>query len=126
MTPGSEPGELARTAPDDLRRAVAEAKPFLEFRINRLLGAANLTTAEGRARAAEAAMALVAEHPNELVRDQYLMRVADRTRIDADRLRTGPGRGRPEPRAPLAPRRATRVESPSLLALRLAVHDPAS
>jgi DNA primase len=126
MPPGSDPGELARSAPDELRRVVAEAKPFLEFRLDRLLGAANLTTAEGRARAAEAAMELVAEHPNELVRDQYLMRVADRTRIDADRLRAGPRRNRPAPRAPLESRRASRGESASLLALRLAVHDPAS
>ena len=30
---------------------------------------------------------MVAEHPNELVRDQYLVTVSDRTRLDLDRLR---------------------------------------
>ena len=44
---------------------------------------------KGRARAAAEAMAVVAEHPNELVRDQYLMQVADRCRVDPDRLRAG-------------------------------------
>ena len=42
---------------------------------------------EGRARAAAEAVAMVAEHPNELVRDQYLMQVADRCRVEPDRLR---------------------------------------
>jgi len=52
-----------------------------------VLQRADLSTVEGRAKAAEAAMALVAEHPNELVRDQYLMIVSDRTRLGPDALR---------------------------------------
>jgi len=34
-------------------------------------------------------MEVVAEHPNELVRDQYLMQVADRCRVDPQQLRSG-------------------------------------
>ena len=45
---------------------------------NGLLAGADLRTAEGKARAAEAAMAVVREHPSDLVRDQYVMQVADR------------------------------------------------
>ena len=30
---------------------------------------------------------MVAEHPNELVRDQYLVTVSDRTRLEVERLR---------------------------------------
>jgi DNA primase len=84
---GSDPGDLARTDPDALRRAVAEAQPFLRFRIERVLQSAELRTNEGRAKAAEAALAVVADHPNGLVRDQYLMVVADRCRLDAASLR---------------------------------------
>jgi DNA primase len=47
----------------------------------------DLTTAEGRARAAEAALSAVAEHPDDLVRDQYVMQLSDRCRLDAVRLR---------------------------------------
>src|SRR5262245_37094427 len=54
------------------------------------------------------------------------MRVADRTRIPAESLRVGPRRAAPPGREPLPRRPASRAESPSLLALRLAVHDPAS
>ena len=42
---------------------------------------------EGRARTAEAALAAVSQHPSDLVRDQYLMQIADSCRIDVDQLR---------------------------------------
>ena len=61
--PGSDPGDLARTDPEALREAVAEARPFLQFRVDRVLAAADLASVEGRARAADAALAVVAEHP---------------------------------------------------------------
>ena len=84
---GSDPGELARTDPEGLARAVAEARPFLQFRIDRILGAGDLTTAEGRARVAETALIAVAEHPNNLVRNQYVMELADRCRLESPQLR---------------------------------------
>ena len=74
-----------------------EAKPFLAFRVERVLAAADMSTPEGRARAAERAMAVVAEHPNELVRDQYLREIADRSRIAVDALRARAGGARPAP-----------------------------
>ena len=84
---GADPADLAQRDPGGLRAAVAGARPFLEFRLERVLEAADVRSAEGRARAAEAGLAVVAEHPNELVRDQYVMRVAQRTGIEPDRLR---------------------------------------
>ena len=84
---GSDPGDLARSDPAALARAVAEARPFLQFRVDRILGGSDLTTAEGRARAAESALSAVAEHPDVLVRDQYVMQLSDRCRLDAPRLR---------------------------------------
>jgi DNA primase len=79
---GSDPGDLARTDPDALRQAVADARPFLQFRVDRVLAAADLNSVEGRARAAETALDAIAEHPDDLVRDQYVMQVADRARLD--------------------------------------------
>jgi DNA primase len=66
---------------------VAEAMPFLGFRVNRVLENLPLTTPEQRARAAEAALEVVREHPSDLVRDQYLLDIAARTRMDPERLR---------------------------------------
>ena len=85
---GSDPGDLARTDPEALspRRARSPALPPVPG--GRACSApGNLATAEGRARAAEAALMAVAEHPDDLVRDQYVMQLADRCRLDADKLR---------------------------------------
>jgi len=150
----SDPADLAMRDPDALRKAVAEAQPFLAFRLQGVLEAADLRSPEGRVKAAEAAMAVVAEHPNELVRDQYLMVVADRTRLEPQALRDlasrqahGEGGRRPAGRAPApeadqqgagtagdvqpAPltvrRSGSRVgerHRAELEALRLAVHNP--
>ncbi len=84
---GSDPGELAQSDPAALATAVEHAQPFLGFRVEQAFGAHDLRTPEGRSRAAEAALLAIAEHPNELVRDQYLVGVADRTRLDPRRLR---------------------------------------
>ena len=85
---GSDPAELAGSDPAALSSAVAAARPFLAFAVERALGGADLSTPEGRSRAAEAALAVVAEHPNDLVRDEYLGEVAYRTRLDTERLRS--------------------------------------
>lgn len=122
---GADPDDLARTDPDRLRAAVADATPFLGFRIERILAAADLSTPEGRARAAGAALAAIAEHPNEFVRDPYLMTVADRCRLDPDQLRRSLRTGvRPaaRPVRPARPRR--RSVTAASEALRLAIADP--
>src|SRR6202035_3536211 len=82
-----DPGELARTDPAELARALKEARPFLQFRHDRMLQAGDLLAPEGRAPAAAAALTAVAEHPDDLVRDQYVMRLADLCQIDTAKLR---------------------------------------
>ena len=84
---GSDPAELARDEPESLKKAIESAQPFLGFRIERAIKGADLATPEGRARAAEGALQAVAEHPNPLVRDQYLVSIADRTHHDVEALR---------------------------------------
>jgi hypothetical protein len=85
-------------------------------------------------------MAMVAEHPNELVRDQYVMQIADRCRLEPSRLREisqkdrtrHDGRSRaPAVRAADDPGVSSQptpvaVSGPELEALRLAVHHPES
>jgi DNA primase len=111
---GSDPGDLARTDPDALARSVAEARPFLQFRVDRMLEAGDLATAEGRARAADAALTAVAEHPDDLVRDQYVMQLSDRCRLDATRLRERLEHLRAHPPAePKEGRSRTRREVPA-------------
>ncbi|MEW6472958.1 MAG: DNA primase [Actinomycetota bacterium] len=149
LPPGQDPADVGLADPPRLAAAVAGARPFLQFRLERLLRAADLASVEGRAAAAKGAVALIAEHPDDLVRDQYLMQLADRVGIDVDRLRhataevaraprTDSPSGRRErrshpdgsparesandapPRRRPPPRDRTEVE-----ALRVAVHEPA-
>jgi DNA primase len=129
---GIDPADLARRDPAALRTAVENAVPFLAFRVNRVLDAADLSTPEGRARGAEAALDVIAEHPSNLVRDQYVMEVASRCRLDPDRLRANRAPGRPQAAAPRGKvvrespsgRGAVQREGPEIEALRLLVQHP--
>jgi DNA primase len=107
LPPGADPDELARDDPERLRAAVEHARPFLRFRLDRVLAAADLERAEGRARAADAGLAVIAEHPDDLVRDQYLMDLADACRMDAQLLRPRLAEVRRRPR-PAPEERSTR------------------
>lgn len=126
---GADPADVARNDPAALLAAVEDARPYLGFRLERLFARSDLAVAEGRVRAAGIALSMVGEHPDELVRDQYLMEVADRCRVDIERLRTmtavappaDSGPGRPVPR-PDGERPTVLLSGPELEALRLAVH----
>jgi DNA primase len=87
LPPGCDPAELAKEDPSALRAAVEGAKPYLRFRVDSLLAAADLSTAEGRAKAAAHGLEIVAEHPDDLVRDQYVMTLAERCHLEPERLR---------------------------------------
>ena len=99
-----------------------------------LLAGADLRTLESKARTAEDAAAIIASHPSELVRDQYVMKLAGMLDIDADQLRAavraGPRR-RParessrggDTDAPPPPR-PTQVDRRELDVLRWAIHSP--
>jgi DNA primase len=135
LPPGIDPADLASSDPDRLAASVEGAKPFLEFRVDRVLEAADLRTAEGRARAAEGAVDVIREHPSDLVRDQYVMEVAGRTRVEPEQLRDmlrrpprpraepDAGRGAPPLESRVRPRPAEERDGPELEVLRHVVHD---
>ncbi len=137
LAKGRDPADVWKDDPDALVRAVADATPFLAFRIDRVLEAADMVGPEGRARAAELAAALIGEHPSDLVRDQYVMRLAGRLDIDADRLRdavararrgerqTGRDRDADGVRARSGPAPGHVVDRREVDALRWAIHAPA-
>ncbi|MCY3635643.1 MAG: DNA primase [bacterium] len=87
LPPGADPGDLAQSDPERLAAAVTGAVDFMDFRINRVLGEADLSTVKGQVRAGERAARLVAEHPNPEIRDKYLVEVSDRCSVSVDHLR---------------------------------------
>jgi DNA primase len=125
---GADPADVARTDPASLKAAVEEARSFLAFRIERVLEGADMRTPEGRARAAEQAMLVIAEHPNANVRDQYERQLADRCRIDLAVLRSTQARragsGRSAPVDPLRLRPKDLGGTTEVEVLRLAIHRP--
>src|SRR4029077_17366532 len=138
---GRDPADVWHDDPQQLLRALERATPFLQFRLDRVLQAADLATLEGRARAAESGASIVAQHPSDLVRDQYVMKLAGELDIDADRLRDTVARHRKEQAAGGAPaalgstrnspddappprRPPVRVDRRELDVLLYAVHEP--
>jgi DNA primase len=136
---GRDPADVWHDDPSALLHALERATPFLQFRLDRVLAAGDRTTLEGRARTAEAGATIVAQHPSDLVRDQYVMKLAGELDIDADRLRETVARRRKEQAsggatttsvrpAPERQRRArpdpVRVDRRELDVLLYAVHEP--
>jgi DNA primase len=148
LPPGRDPADTWQESPTALLAAVEEATPFLQFRLDRLLAAADLATAEGRGRAGQAAAAIVAQHPNELVRDQYVMQIAAKLQIEADAMRAAVARAGtrgggaagsretsrrrsryddappPEPRDASGPAPSRPIDRRELDLLRWAIHEP--
>lgn len=127
---GMDPAEAGTKDPELLREAVKNATPFLSFRLQRLFNRSELNSAEGRAKAADEALRLISEHPNSLVRNDYLGMVADRCRFPMSELtrRLSVRRGSTKPSL-RAPRGGTsfldhQVDRPSTEALRAWVHLP--
>ena len=79
---GQDPGDLWQRDPQALPKAVEGASRFAQFKIDRVLAAADLMTPEGRARAVELVGPVLKEIPSELVREQYIQTVAGTTGID--------------------------------------------
>ena len=124
---GRDPGDLGRSDPGELQRAVRDAVPLLQFRVDRALSGADLATIESRARSAERAVSVVNEHPDPMVRDPSVVAIAERCHVDPDHLRRYASGG-----SSMAPARSDNAEgagaaprlTPEDEALQLAIHCP--
>jgi DNA primase len=123
MPAGSDPGDLAQRDPDQLRSAIKDARPFLAFRLERAMAGTSLRApVEARARVATKALEMIAEHPSDVVRREYVGQVAGTLGLEVERLLASmPAPGRKA--TPVQVRR-TEVEGPEIEALRLAIHQP--
>jgi DNA primase len=120
---GTDPGELSTRDPAALQLAVKGARPFLSFRIDRLLARSDPRTPGGKAHAAEAALALIREHPSEITRNEYVGRLATVLDMPVQELQRAVHQRRPVRVAPVPPG-GRQPEGPEVEALRLAVHRP--
>src|SRR5207245_6641723 len=69
---GTDPDDLAGSDPPRLRTLLEQAKPVLEFVIDRIAGRSELSHAEGRRRFLAETLPLLAGEPDPLTRELYL------------------------------------------------------
>ncbi|MGA1439076.1 MAG: DNA primase [Ilumatobacteraceae bacterium] len=122
---GKDPGEIAQEDPSGLTKAVDEARPFLGFRLERVLGGRRPDSPEGVARLGEAAMAVVNEHPNVNIRKLYAGEVATRVGLPVNDLVSMAERGQRRPSVTVRPaqRRPERRQNAEFAVLSLLVQD---
>jgi DNA primase len=83
----TDPDVLARRDPEKLRALLAQAKPVLEFVLDRIAARSDLGRADGRRRFLAEAMPLVAGEPDPLTRELYLGTLSKLTGIEQEALR---------------------------------------
>jgi DNA primase len=125
-----DPAELWQENPAALKEAVDNARPFLDFKIRRELDRHDLASPEGRARAAEAVVPILRQHPNELVREGYIGPVAGELGFDHAWFKNAIARtAPPKPRSVADEPSESAFEMPridrrELEVLRVAIHEP--
>jgi DNA primase len=101
---GLDPDDVARKEPELFRRLLAEAKPLLEFLIDRVRATSRLDQSEGRLRFLQRTAALIAEEPDPVRREVYLSEVAGSAGVDPAFLREKlPSAGKAAARAARTP-----------------------
>lgn len=122
---GKDPDELLRADPEGWRQAVTDAKPVIEYFIERAAASVDLGTPSGRREVAERVVGILRQIGNAIERDAHVPELARLTGIDERVLREALARGpRPVPRpaAPVAddaraPVPLTPLESEALILL---------
>ncbi|MDQ2911737.1 MAG: DNA primase [Chloroflexota bacterium] len=83
----TDPDVLARRDPEGLRALLGQAKPVLEFVLDRIAKRSDLEKADGRRRFLAEALPLVAGEPDPLTRELYLGTLSSSTGLDQEALR---------------------------------------
>jgi DNA primase len=82
LPPGSDPADLvAAEGPRAMAERVEGSVPFVRFRVERELGAADLSSAEGKDAAIAALRPVFAQIPPSAMREELIALVADRTEL---------------------------------------------
>jgi DNA primase len=120
---GKDPGDMAQSDPEGLAAAVEAAKPFLGFRLDRVLDGQAPQSPEAVARLGESAMTVINEHPNVNIRKLYAGQVAAQVGLPVNDLVSMAERGIRRPHVAVARprRRGERRENAEFVAIALLV-----
>ena len=103
----TDPDVLARRDPEGLRALLAQAKPVLEFVLERIAKRSDLEGANGRRRFLAEALPLVAGEPDPLTRELYLGTLSTLTGLDQEALRREAAAAPPPAQRPATPANET-------------------
>jgi DNA primase len=87
LPPDTDPDVLARRDAEGLRALLGQAKPVLEFVLDRIAARSDLERADGRRRFLAEAVPLVAGEPDPLTRELYLGTLSKLTGVEQEALR---------------------------------------
>jgi DNA primase len=93
----TDPDVLARRDPERLRSLLAEAKPVLEFVLDRISQRSDLEKPDGRRRFLAEALPLVGGEPDSLTRELYLGTLSKLTGVEQEELRREAAAAPPPP-----------------------------
>jgi len=111
LPPGKDPDEVARESPESWANAIANAAPFAEFLINRLMGDTQVNSPVDARRVVDRLRPVLLGVRDPLERGMYVQRIARRLGVAEaavlERIRQPVAGGRPRPaleaRQPLSP-----------------------
>lgn len=92
LPPGQDPDQLIRSNPEDWQASLAEAKPLVDYLIDSARDHWDISTSEGKARAAEALYQVIASIGNTFEREGYLRRLADVLEVQVTTLEASLGK----------------------------------
>ena len=95
MPEGRDPDDLIRESPDGWDEIVRSAVPYMDFVIPAFAGRHDLSTPQGKARAAEALMPVILSMGNAFEQDRYFGKLAEALGVTREQLQASIGKLRP-------------------------------
>ncbi|HEY7451152.1 MAG TPA: DNA primase [Candidatus Limnocylindria bacterium] len=106
---GKDPAELLQTDPDAWRQAIEDAKPLMDYFMEREAARVDMSTVAGRREMAGRVLAKLQRITDSVVQDMYLQELSQIVKVDERILREGLERPRVQRRAATSPTAATAV-----------------
>lgn len=120
---GRDPDDIIRQSPDQWGRVVGSAAPYMDFLITALVRRHDVSTPEGKARAAESLMPMIVSMDNAFEQDRYFDKLANALGVTRDALQASVGKLLPS-RRERAPTRAAASQGPSVSPLAVSDREP--
>jgi DNA primase len=114
---GKDPAELLQTDPDAWRDAIENAKPLMDYFMEREAARVDLNTVAGRREMAGRVLAKLQRITDSVVQDLYVQELSRIVKVDERILREGLGRPRVQRRDPVAPTSAATPVGPGAIVL---------